>query len=107
MSRTILVVDDKLSLQHLVRDYLAEQGFRVVAASTGREALFAARHEKPDLIVLDIMMPEMDGFEFIRAFRREGKTPIILLMARQEETDAVRCPAVCRGGRDYALLLFR
>jgi DNA-binding response OmpR family regulator len=89
MSKTILVVDDKANVRTLVRDYLTEQGFRVVVADNGRNALYAARHDKPDLILLDIMMPEMDGFEFIRAFRKESETPIILLTARLEESDKV------------------
>jgi DNA-binding response OmpR family regulator len=89
MSKTILMVDDKMSVQILVRDYLTERGFRVVTAKNGKEALFVARHEKPDLILLDIMMPEMDGYEFIRVYRREQNTPIILLTARLEETDKV------------------
>jgi DNA-binding response OmpR family regulator len=89
MSRTILVVDDKLNVRTLVRDYLTEQGFRVVVSDNGQNALYAARHEAPDLILLDIMMPEMDGFEFVRAFRRESDTPIILLTARLEEADKV------------------
>jgi DNA-binding response OmpR family regulator len=89
MSKTILVVDDKASMRTLLRDYLTEQGFRVVAAANGREAIYAARHEKPDLILLDIMMPEMDGYEFIRAYRRAAETPVILLTAKLEETDKV------------------
>lgn len=89
MSRTILVVDDKASVVRLLQEYLTEQGFHVVTASNGREALFAARHEKPDLILLDIMMPEMDGYEFIRMYRKERETPIILLTARLDETDKV------------------
>lgn len=87
--KTILIVDDKLSVQHMIADYLDENGFRTVSASNGREALFVARHEKPDLVLLDIMMPEMDGFEFMRYFRKERKTPVIMLTARVEETDKV------------------
>jgi two-component system, OmpR family, alkaline phosphatase synthesis response regulator PhoP len=87
--KTILVVDDKAGLRTLVREYLSEQGFRVVVAANGREALYIARHEKPNLILLDIMMPEMDGYEFIRTHHREAATPIILLTARIEETDKV------------------
>jgi len=89
MPKTILVVDDKAGVRTLVRDYLTEQGFRVVVAANGREALYVARHEKPNLILLDIMMPEMDGYEFIRIHHREATTPIILLTARIEETDKV------------------
>jgi DNA-binding response OmpR family regulator len=89
MSKTILVVDDKASMRRLVQDYLTEQGFRVVSANNGQEALFVARHEKPDLILLDIMMPEMDGYEFMRVYSRESETPVILLTARLEESDKV------------------
>ena len=89
MPKTILVVDDKESVRTLVRDYLRAEGFRVVTAENGRVALTVARHEKPDLILLDIMMPEMDGYEFVRAYRKERETPIILLTARLEETDKV------------------
>jgi DNA-binding response OmpR family regulator len=89
MSKTILVVDDKANVRTLVRDYLTEQGLRVLVADNGQNALYAARQEKPDLILLDIMMPEMDGFEFIRAYRKESDTPIILLTARLEEPDKV------------------
>ena len=89
MAKTILVVDDKKSLRDLVKAYLTEEGFRVVTANNGRDAIFLARHEKPDLILLDIMMPKMDGYEFIRVYRRERDTPIILLTARLEESDKV------------------
>jgi DNA-binding response OmpR family regulator len=89
MTKTILVVDDKANVRTLVREYLSEQGFRVVTAENGQNALYAARQEKPDLILLDIMMPEMDGFEFIRAYRKESDKPIILLTAKLEESDKV------------------
>jgi DNA-binding response OmpR family regulator len=89
MTRTILVVDDKASVRKLVQEYLVEQGYRVVTADNGQNALYIARNEKPDLILLDIMMPEMDGFEFVRIFRKEKDTPIILLTAKLEETDKV------------------
>jgi DNA-binding response OmpR family regulator len=89
MTRTILVVDDKASVRKLVQEYLVEQGYRVVTADNGQNALHVARNEKPDLILLDIMMPEMDGFEFVRIFRKEKDTPIILLTAKLEETDKV------------------
>ena len=89
MTQTLLIVDDKASVRKLVQEYFTEQGYRVVAAANGREAIYAARHEKPDLILLDIMMPEMDGYEFIRLHRREAETPIILLTAKLEETDKV------------------
>jgi DNA-binding response OmpR family regulator len=89
MPQTILIVDDKVSVTRMLRDYFESQNFRAVVAANGRDALYAARHEKPDLILLDIMMPEMDGYDFIRAHRKESNTPIILLTAKLEETDKV------------------
>ncbi|MCP5100075.1 MAG: response regulator transcription factor [Chloroflexi bacterium] len=89
MAKTILVVDDEERLLSLVKAYLEQGGFRVVTARNGRAALFIARQEKPDLILLDIMMPEMDGYEFMRLHRRDADTPIILLTAKVEENDKV------------------
>src|SRR5579884_2669562 len=87
--KTVLVVDDQSNVRTLLRDYLTQEGFRVVEADNGRAALLVARREQPDLILLDIMMPEMGGYDFLRAYRREGKAPIILLTAKQEESDKV------------------
>jgi DNA-binding response OmpR family regulator len=89
MTRPILVVDDKVGVTQLLKEYLTEHGFRVVTAKDGRDALFTARYEKPDLVLLDIMMPEMDGYTFMRHFRRGGNTPVIMLTAKIEETDKV------------------
>ena len=87
--QTILVVDDKAGVRTLVREYLEQEGYSVVTAENGRSALYAARHSRPDLILLDIMMPEMGGYDFIRAHRQECSTPIILLTAKLDETDKV------------------
>jgi len=87
MSQPILVVDDEPKIAHLVRDYLEAAGYTVVLAYDGREALAAFRHEKPRLIVLDLMLPGMDGLDVARAIRKEKETPIIMLTARVEETD--------------------
>ncbi|MEZ4592259.1 MAG: response regulator transcription factor [Chloroflexota bacterium] len=89
MARTVSVVDDLESLRTMVKTYLAQEGFRVVTAVNGREALFVARDEKPDLILLDIMMPELGGYDFMRIYGKEAETPIILLTARLEENDKV------------------
>jgi DNA-binding response OmpR family regulator len=89
MPKTILIADDHASVRALVQDYLSAQGYRVVAAADGREALMVARAERPDLILLDVMMPNLDGFEFMRVFRRDQATPVILLTARVAETDKV------------------
>lgn len=90
MGQTLLVVDDKLNVRELLKDYMSAQGFRVVTAENGQEALFLARYEKPDLVLLDIMMPKMDGYQFLPAFRRESQAPVILLTARLEESDKVQ-----------------
>ncbi len=99
MAETILVVDDEPQIVRLVRAYLEEAGYRVAIAYDGEEALYAARQEKPDLIVLDILMPRMDGLEFIRQIRREQDVPIIVLTARSEETD--RIVGLEMGADDY------
>ena len=87
--KTILVVDDEERLISVVKAYLQQSGYRVVTANDGRQALFVAREEKPDLIILDLMMPEMDGQEFMRLHRKERETPIIILTAKVEEDDRV------------------
>lgn len=89
MAKTILVVDDKEELRVLLKSYLAQEGFHVVTAVNGRDALFMARQEKPDLIILDLMMPEMGGYDFMRAHSREADTPTIILTAKLEENDKV------------------
>lgn len=89
MSKRILVVDDKRELRALLKTYLEGEGFQVITASNGKEALFVARETKPDLIVLDLMMPEMGGYEFMRAFNKEADTPILILTAKLEENDKV------------------
>jgi len=89
MSKRILVVDDKRELRTLLKSYLTGEGFQVHTASNGREALFVARDIKPDLIVLDLMMPEMGGYDFMRSYIKEADTPIIILTAKLEENDKV------------------
>ena len=89
MAQTILVVDDENKLRDLLRVYLEQEGYRVVEAANGREALYVARVEKPDLIVLDVMMPEMGGYEFMRAFSKEAETPVIMLTAKVEDQDKI------------------
>lgn len=89
MAQTVLIVDDSESLRVMVKTYLSEEGFRVVTAANGREALFVARSEKPDLIILDLMMPELGGYDFLRIYSREAETPVIMLTARLDENDKV------------------
>ena len=86
---TILVVDDEKRIAHLVRDYLENAGFRAVVAYDGTTAMAQFRHEQPDLIVLDLNLPGMDGLDVARAVRKERNTPIIMLTARVEEMDRI------------------
>jgi DNA-binding response OmpR family regulator len=92
-------------LVSVVEAYLEQEGFEVATASNGQDALFAARETKPDLIILDVMMPEMDGYEFMRAHRREAETPIILLTAKVEDDDKVI--GLELGADDYVTKPFR
>ena len=84
---TILVVDDEPKITQLVRDYLERAGFGVVIAGDGREALMRARTEHPDLVVLDLGLPLLDGLDVTRTLRRDADVPIIILTARDDETD--------------------
>ncbi len=89
MPETILVVEDEPSLQETLVYNLEKQGYTVEAAGDGRSALEAARRLKPDLIVLDIMLPELDGFEVTKILRQEMTVPILMLTARDDEIDRV------------------
>jgi DNA-binding response OmpR family regulator len=89
MPQLILVVDDEPKVARLARDYLEKNGFRVLTAGDGQSALTTARREKPDLIVLDLMLPNIDGREVCRILRRESDVPIIMLTALSEEIDQV------------------
>lgn len=89
MPQLILVVDDEARVTRLARDYLEKNGFRVLTAADGQSALAAARREKPDLVILDLMLPQIDGREVCRILRRESDVPIIMLTALSEEIDQV------------------
>jgi DNA-binding response OmpR family regulator len=89
MPELILVVDDEPKIVRLARDYLEKHGYRVVTAADGQSALTAARQEKPDLIILDLMLPNIDGREVCRILRRDSAVPIIMLTALSEEIDQV------------------
>ncbi len=89
MAKRILVVDDNPDIRTMLKDYLTSEGFEVQTAENGQRALFVAREQKPDCIVLDLMMPEMSGGEFIRVFTSESDTPILVLTAKVDETDKV------------------
>ena len=85
--KKILVVDDELKIVQLVRDYLERAGFGVLTSQDGKTALALARSEKPDMIILDLGLPEMDGLDVTRQLRKSSNAPILMLTARAEETD--------------------
>ncbi|MFO7631084.1 MAG: response regulator transcription factor [Caldilinea sp.] len=99
MNELILVVDDEQRIVRQARDYLEHGGFRVLEANDGKIALAMARQAKPDLIVLDLNLPGMDGLDVCRTLRRESDVPIIMLTARVEETD--RLIGLELGADDY------
>src|SRR5947209_14181119 len=86
---TVLVADDEKNIVQLARMYLQAEGFTVETAANGREALEKVRIAKPDLLVLDLMMPEIDGWEVCRRLRKEGDLPIIMLTARGDDVDKI------------------
>ncbi|MCB0136350.1 MAG: response regulator transcription factor [Caldilineaceae bacterium] len=104
MNERILVVDDEPKIVKLARDYLERSGYVVLTAGDGRSALTIARSEKPDMVVLDLNLPGMDGMEVCRTLRRESDVPIIMLTARREETD--RILGLEMGADDYVVKPF-
>ncbi|HEY7826835.1 MAG TPA: response regulator transcription factor [Candidatus Limnocylindrales bacterium] len=85
--KTVLVVDDEAQIVDLARDYLEHAGFAVITAADGRAGLSLARTRSPDLLILDLGMPELDGLDVIRAIRRDSNLPIVVLTARDDELD--------------------
>jgi len=104
MTQKILVVDDEAEIVKLVRAYLERAGFAVVIASEGRQALAVFRHERPNLVILDLNLPGMDGLDVCRAMRKDTDIPIIMLTARLEETD--RLIGLELGADDYIVKPF-
>ena len=99
MNKKILVVDDEPQIMRVLKGYLEAAGFQVIPAYDGGEALAAFRHVAPDLIVLDLMLPQVDGLDVARAIRRESDVPIIMLTARVDEAD--RLIGLELGADDY------
>ena len=89
MARTILVVDDEPTVRETLAENLQREGYRVVTASDGREALTRFRGERPDLVILDVMLPELSGVEVCRIMRAESAVPILMLTAKDAEIDTV------------------
>ena len=90
MARKILVVDDTLNVLKMISDFLVSQDYEVLTAADGKEALESFAAETPDLILLDIMMPNMDGYQFIRELRKESDTPVIMITAKQQEAEIIK-----------------
>jgi DNA-binding response OmpR family regulator len=105
MSRTILAVDDNQNALALLTDFLSGQGFQLYTAANGREALEVIETTPPDLILLDVMMPTMDGYQFIRRIRRSNNVPIIMLTAKRQEHEVVLGFEL--GADDYVIKPYR
>ncbi|MBU4174810.1 MAG: response regulator transcription factor [Actinobacteria bacterium] len=99
MNEKILVVDDEKKIVKMVKNTLENEGYVVLEASDGEAALELFREERPDLVVLDILMPRMDGFEFCRRVRETSRTPIVILSAKLEEDDKLE--GLGLGADDY------
>ncbi len=104
MAKKILVVDDELKIVQLVRAYLQQANFAVLTASTGKDALTLWKVEQPALIVLDLMLPDMDGLDVAREIRKRSSTPIIMLTARAEDADRIAGLEI--GADDYVVKPF-
>ncbi len=102
--RTILVVEDEPQIAGLVRDYLEHAGFAVLSASDGNGALALVRARRPDVIVLDLGLPGIDGLDVLRSIRRDSAVPILILTARSDETD--RVTGLELGADDYVVKPF-
>ncbi len=89
MARKILIADDEQAILDTVGAYLQQEGYDVLAARDGREALYRFRDERPDLVILDVMMPELDGWSVARAIRKESDVPLLFLTARADDVDQV------------------
>ncbi len=97
--RTILLVEDEAGLRHAVRLYLEMEGYRVLTAANGEEGLEKAREDLPDVVLLDIMLPGIDGFETLRRLRRSSPVPVLMLTAKGDESDVVK--GLRLGADDY------
>jgi len=100
----ILVVDDSATNRHAISEMLAKHGYRCILATTGKEAIEKAKAEKPDLILMDVVMPDMDGFQATRAITRDEETkhiPVIMCTSKNQETDRVW--GMRQGASDYLM----
>lgn len=105
MKYSILVVEDKLNVQKMLFDFLTEKGHRVNCAANGRDALIFIKKQVVDIVLLDIMMPQMDGYQFMEKLRESSETPVIMITAKQEEADIVKGFEL--GADDYIVKPFK
>ncbi len=105
MSQTILVVDDKKNVRQLLSEFLTGHAYQVNVASNGVEAFESIQKQTPDIILLDIMMPKMDGYEFIKKLRTNDNLPVIMITAKQHESDLIK--GFDLGADDYIIKPFR
>jgi DNA-binding response OmpR family regulator len=89
MTRKILIADDEQHILETVAAYLRQEGYQVVTARNGSEAVYSFRHEQPDLVILDVMMPEMDGWQAARLIRKDSSVPLLFLTARIDDADQI------------------
>ena len=99
MSKTVLIVEDDANIQELLKLYLEKEGYLVLTADDGRQGLEKFRIGRPDLVLLDVMMPGMDGWEVCKVIRAESQTPVIMLTAKSETDDKVM--GLKAGADDY------
>lgn len=104
MSEIILVIEDELSIQEIVELYLRRAGYQVITASDGQQALELLERQLPDLVILDLMLPKVNGIEITHWMRSRGDVPIIMLTARREESD--RIAGLEMGADDYVIKPF-
>jgi len=104
MAQLVLIVEDEAKIARWVETYFRRSGFRTLVAADGKTGLAMARRERPDLVILDLLLPQMDGLDVCRALRREGEVPIIMLTARAEEAD--RLVGLELGADDYVVKPF-
>ena len=102
--RKILIVDDSPTERHVLNDMLTKAGYEVIASDSGEDAIFKARHARPDLILMDVVMPGLNGFQATRAISRDPETqaiPVILCTSKRQETDKIW--GMRQGARDYVM----
>ncbi|MCE5219778.1 MAG: response regulator transcription factor [Clostridium sp.] len=104
MSKNILIADDNMEIIKILKPYIEKEGFNVIFALDGEEALLKFKHYKPELILLDIMMPLMDGIEVCNRIRKESNTPIIMITAKSEDADKIL--GLNSGADDYIIKPF-